>query len=130
MHFIAFLQKQKDMIKLGNLLVPLKSGDVDLSSLAVSMDLHFPPLLMDLTSEVFVFKAVMSQKQCLVNAGDFVKLTQDSPVILLVYPLTCLPPSVMVIIDSLWPSIILCEPATRGPPFLHCARVGMCHSGE
>ena len=71
-----FQQKQRSSLKFSNVLASLKTGATAMSNVAQQLDLHFPTSLMNLETEVWVFKAVIAQNQKLVNVGNSVRIQQ------------------------------------------------------
>ena len=71
-----FQQKQRSSLKFSNVLASLKTGATAMSNVAQQSDLHFPTSLMNLETEVWVFKAVIAQNQKLVNVGNSVRIQQ------------------------------------------------------
>lgn len=56
------------------MLVSLKTGAIELSSLAQRSDLHFPTAMMNLEAKVRQYKAVIARNQKLVNVGSSVRI--------------------------------------------------------
>lgn len=60
-------------MKLGKVMLHLKTGSFSLASVSQNFDLHFPVQLMNLDVTAWQYNGVISQKLQLVNAGDTVK---------------------------------------------------------
>lgn len=64
-------------LKLGDVMVMLKTGTASLSTLAKECDVHFPTAMMDLEASVHQYKAVIARDQRLLNVGNSMRIEEE-----------------------------------------------------